>query len=246
MSNKEKYKELWELLPSDIKANLAFAHLVASGEPVNTQYFFGDYSLPILKWVIITLYTPKNTDIREVLYQFSGDYYDFVSSPVDENNKPQWYQLTSYRGDNGLKLKTWLQSHGYQYFSKKKIKTDKQSNSESELIEFVDYEALLGVEDGSDECSDKDLVYRKRLQRAWNELSERDKNILHILVVEKLHWKDAYDELNAYMKPREGRAVMEQWSDKRKQDALSLMKGRAIKHLIKRFNEQKRLTDEVR
>lgn len=239
MGKRKEYEQLWAQLPLKVEANLAFARLVASGEPINTRYFFGDYSFPILKWVIITLYTPKNKDIREVLYQFTGDYYDFVSGPLDDNNRPQWYQLTSYRGDNGLKLKTWLQSHGYQYFSKKKNKSDKQSSSESELIEFVDYEALLGLEDGYAECSDKDLYYRERLQRAWSTLSERDKNILHFLVIEKLHWEDAYDELNCYINPREGRVVMEQWSDKRKQDALSLMKARAIKHLVKRFNELK-------
>ncbi len=239
MGKREEYEQLWSQLPLKVEANLAFAGLVANGESINTKYFFGDYSFPILKWVIITLYAPKNKDIREVLYQFTGDYYDFVSGPLDDNNRPQWYQLTSYRGDNGLKLKTWLQSHGYQYFSKKKIKSDKQSSSESELIEFVDYEALLGLEDGNAECSDKDLSYRERLQRSWSTLSERDKNILHFLVIEKLHWEDAYDELNCYINPREGRAVMEQWSDKRKQDALSLMKARAIKHLVKRFNELK-------
>lgn len=239
MVKREEYKQLWVRLPSDVEANLTFARLVIIGEPLNTEYFFGEYSFPILKWIIITLYAPKNKDFREVLYQFTGDYYDFVSGPYDDNNKPQWYQLTSYRGDNGLKLKTWLRSHGYQYFSKKKIKSDKQSSSESELIEFVDYEALLGLENGTAEYSDKDLLYRERLQRAWSTLSERDKNILHFLVIEKLHWEDAYDELNCYINPHKGRGVMEKWSDKRKQDALSLMKARAIKHLVKRFNDLK-------
>lgn len=239
MGKREEYEQLWTQLPLKIEANLAFARLVANGEPINTNYFFGDYSFPILKWVIITLYVPKNKDIRAVLYQFTGDYYDFVSGPYDDNNKPQWYQLTSYRGYNGLKLKTWLQSHCYQYFSKKKIKSDKQSSFESELIEFVDYETLLGLENGNTECSDKDLFYRERLQRAWSTLSERDKNVLHFLVIEKFHWEDAYNELNCYINPRGSRNVMENWSDKRKQDAMALMKARAIKHLVKRFNELK-------
>lgn len=239
MDKRKDYEQLWTLLPTNIEANLAFAGLVANGEPINTKYFFGDYSFPILKWIIITLYSQKNKDIREVLYQFTSDYYDFVSEPYDDNNKPQWYQLTSYRGDNGLKLKTWLQAHGYQYFSKLKKKSDKQSSSERNLIEFVDYEALLGLEDGNSEFSDKDLFYRERLQRAWNSLSERDKDVLHFLVIEKLNWADAYDELNCYITPRGGREVMATWSDKRKQDALSLMKARSIKHLIKRFNKIK-------
>lgn len=97
MGKREEYEQLWSQLPLKVEANLAFAGLVANGESINTKYFFGDYSFPILKWVIITLYAPKNKDIREVLYQFTGDYYDFVSGPLDDNNRPQWYQLTSYR-----------------------------------------------------------------------------------------------------------------------------------------------------
>lgn len=233
-----KYQNLWKKLPTDVEANLAFARFVIDGEFIHTKYFFGDYSLPIIKWIILTLYTPKNnSDVRELLYQFTGDYYEFVAGPFnDYNRKPQWYQLVSYRGENGLKLKSWLQSNGYQYFSKRKAKSEKIAFSEKEMIEFVDYEALIHLEDGNIELSDTDVLYRERLKRAWNDLPERDQCILQLLVIEKNHWEDAYDELKHFINPRGGKEVMETWSDKRKQDALSLLKARAIEHLIKRFN----------
>lgn len=59
MGKRKEYEQLWAQLPLKVEANLAFTRLVVSGEPINTKYFFGDYSFPILKWVIITLYTPR-------------------------------------------------------------------------------------------------------------------------------------------------------------------------------------------
>lgn len=237
--NIQKYVDLWQLLDSSIDANLRFAELVINQEPNNTRFFFGDYSYDIIKWIAITIYSVNAKEADKVIYQLYGDYFDFVSNPIDDLKKPQWYQLKSYKGINDMKLKSWLMKNAHQFFARKKQKEDKKNISEGELLDIVDYEALLGLGDSQESLTDNECIYRDRLSKAWAALSEKDKNILHYLVIEKLYWEDAFDELNEYINPRNGRQVMRGWSDKRKQDALAMMKAQAVKHLIKKFNSFK-------
>ena len=70
-------------------------------------------------------------------------------------------------------------------------------------------------------------------------MSDKDRNVLTHLILEKMYWEDAFEELKEFINPREGKQVMESWSDKRKQDALAMMKIRAVQHLTKQFNQLK-------
>lgn len=239
MRDREQYTQLWQELDSSVNANLQFAQLVIRQEPYNTKYFFGDYSYEIIKWIGISIFSIKANEVENFIYRIYGDYFEFVTNPIDDFNQPQWYQLKSYKGLNDMKLKSWLMKNSHQFFARKKKNEDKRISNEGELIEFVDYESLLGLGDSQECLSDEDCIYRERLSKAWSSLSEKDKNILHYLILEKLNWQDAFDELNEYIKPRGGRQVMETWTDKRKQDALAMMKVRAVKHLTKRFNQVK-------
>lgn len=231
------YKSLWDRLSTDISANLEFAELVVKEEPANSRFFWEIYSIPILKWIAITVYSGK--PIEDVVHLIMAQYYLFVSSPFIDN-RPHYSQLTTYKGLNDLKLESWLKRNGKQYFVKQVKKETAIINDETELIEFIDYETLLSLENEDTCLSDEEQLNRDSLIAAWDLLSEKDKDVLHILVIQKLYWVDAYEELNQYIFPKEGRQVMESWDNKTKQNALARMKARAIEHLIVRFNNVKR------
>lgn len=237
MKGEEKYQDLWKKLNTSVEANLQFAQFVVKQEPNNIKYFFGNYSYEIIKWIAATIYNAKASEIDDIVCKIYGDYFEFVANPINDFDQPQWYQLKSYKGLNEMKLKSWLMKNSHQYFARKKKIEEKNAFIESEMIDFVDYEALLGLENSTECMSDKDCVYQERLKKAWIALSEKDQCVLTHLVLEKMYWEDAFDELKDFINPREGKQVMETWSDKRKQDALAMMKVRAIQHLTKRFNQ---------
>lgn len=232
-----EYQDLWKKLSNDISANIHFAKLVSEEDPINSHFFWSDYSKPILKWIAVSVYAGHK--LEDIIPLIMTQYYMFVSNPFIEN-KPQYYQLTSYKGLNDLKLDSWLKRNGKQYFVKEEKKKDKQNNDATDLLEFVDYEALLSLDSEEKELNDEELRNRESLKAAWNLLSDKDKDVLHLLVIQKIYWEDAYDELNLYISPKGGRQVMEDWSNKRKQDALANMKARAIEHLVMKFNKVKR------
>lgn len=239
MTEKEKYINIWNNLNSSVDANLQFAKLVITQEPNNTKYFFGDYSYEIIKWIAATIFNAKAKDLDNFIYKLYGDYFEFVANPINEFNLPQWYQLKSYKGLNNMKLKSWLMKNSHQFFARKKKNEERKAFAENEMIDFVDYEALLGLGKSTDNMSDKDCVYQECLKKAWAKLSDKDRNVLTHLILEKMYWEDAFEELKELINPREGKQVMESWSDKRKQDALAMMKIRAVQHLTKRFNQLK-------
>lgn len=237
-----EYKSLWGKLSTDIAANLRFAELVVHEEPKNSQYFWSEYSKPILRWIAVSVYCGHK--MENIIPEIMTQYYMFVSNPF-RNNKHHYYQLTSYKGLNDLKLESWLKRNCKQYFVKLEEKTEKENKNSSDLLEFVDYESLLLLRTNVNESEDVDILKRKCLKDSWNLLSEQDKDVIDLLVIQKLHWKDAYAELHHYINPKGGRQVMESWTNKRKSDALTHLKARAIEHLIKIYNEVKKTRNEI-
>lgn len=233
----ESYKKLWSKLPTDVAANIEFARLVMQGEYYNQVFFFGDYSEPILRYICIKLFCCRK--VEDMIITIKSEYYEFVAKPFDKNNRPQWYQLKHYEGRNGLKLKGWLSNNSFQYFSWQMKKNKNETNNESELLDFIDYEALLSKDCYESELSDEELSRNNRVRKAFETLSEKDQDVINSLVIDKMHWTDAYERLSVYMKPRKGREVMNTWKPKRKQDALAMLKARAIEHLQARYNEVK-------
>lgn len=231
--SKKEYEKLWQQLSTSVPANLTFASLVAKQEPINTRFFFSDYSLPILKWIAITVYS--DIPVEECIDKILWRYYMFVSSPY-ESNSPKFYQLTSYKGLNDMKLKTWLKRNGVQYFVKQRIRSDKKKKNLLSLLDFVDYETLLTLEGESKEITDEELLKKKRLKAAWSLLTDKDKDVLNLLVIQKCYWEDAYKILNVYINPKGGRCEMKNWNNKKKQDSLARLKARAIEHLIIKYN----------
>lgn len=225
------YRIFWKLLPVDVAANLKFAREVAGGDSIHQYYFFGEYSKPILSWIIVHAlyrqYTPNAE--REI----TGKYYEFVAGPF-KDYVPQWNQLRWYKGINNEKLLSWLKRNGCQWFRKDKIKEEKEWNNLSDLLEFKDYVALNDVEDDN-YLSDEQLAKEQKIQVAWGLLSDKDQDILTLMMIKEFHWCESWEALNKYINPRGGREVMLTWTPKRKQDALALLKERAIEHFVARY-----------
>lgn len=234
-NNINNYNQLWARLPLDVDANLQFAQLVMKEEVANTNYFFGDYSKPIIRGIVMAFYAGEN--IADVVPTIMGEYYLFVARPFKQGKK-QWYQLATYKGLNGKKLNGWLSEHSHQYFARLMEKEKIRNN----VIEFVDYETLLKVMSAKRDCAtDYDEECYDKLDKAWRVLSDKNKHILTVLVKNKTHWSDAWQELNQYINPKGGRETMTGWENKKKQDALALLKARALEHLV---IEYRKLTDK--
>lgn len=226
------YQTFWRKLPEDVEANLKFAHEVIAGDAMHQFYFFGEYSKPILSWIIVhALYKSYTPDTER---EITGKYYEFVAGPFKEN-KPEWCQLKWYKGINNEKLHSWLKRNGTQWFRKDKIKAEKEWGQLSELIEFKSYETLKDVEDAGS-ISDEQLIREQRLLAAWGMLNSKDQEVLKLTVVEGRHWSESWELLNKHINPRAGRDSMKSWTPKRKQDSVSLLKDRAIEHLSTRYN----------
>lgn len=229
----QSYRDFWALLPKDVQANLKFAKGIIEGDALHKFYFFGDYSKPILSWIIIHALDGFPTEFA--IMEISSQYYEFVAKPFEKDtHKPQWYQLATYKGINDQKLKTWLQTNGRQWFIKEKIKVEKEKKHSE--IESVPLTTLLGLDKAEDEITDEELAKRQKLKNAWALLSKKDKEVLTTLVLRKTHWTEAWEKLSQYIEPEDGQASMETWANKTKQDALARLKKRAKKHLLNRFN----------
>lgn len=234
----ESYRVFWDLLPQNIEANLKFAKAVINfKDPIHSMYFWGEYSEPILAYIImhaIKLPYASEEDMRE----YSGDYEDFVMGPFDKTTgELKWYQLNAYRGENGKKLKGWLQKNGYQYFVQKEQEKKRKRNREvgGEALNKLPLKTLLGDSSIPEGLSDEDLKVMNALRSAWKELSDKDKAVLTVTVLHKLDWTEEWARLNTYVEPNDGRESMKDWTNVQKQNSISRLKNRAKKHLLKKY-----------
>ena len=80
------------------------------------------------------------------------------------------------------------------------------------------------------------------MKQAFAMLKARDQKVLEYMVIDKMSGIDAYVLLESFVHPQAkdgltSAEVKAQWTLKQKQDVVSLMKGRALKHLLERYNE---------
>lgn len=237
----ESYREFWNLLPKNVDANLKFAKAVINcKDPIHSMYFWGDYSAPILAYIIIhAMKHPYASE--EDMREYSGDYEDFIMGPFDKNTgESKWYQLTTYRGENGKKLKGWLQNHGYQYFIQKEQEKGRRWKRETggESLSKLPLKILLCDPDIAEGLSDQELKLIAMLRKAWSKLSDKDKDVLNLTILNELDWTEEWNRLNVYINPKDGRESMKEWNNKKKQDSISRLKDRAVEHLRKKFYEE--------
>ena len=213
-------------------ANRELAGLVVNNEPRAVHYYLYNIGVPIMRHIETTI---THRDI-------TAEYYIFLSAPFDEERGMScWHKVALYKGRN-CRLDSYTSSITCRHFFKVAQEERKRKESENDLLEYVDYQSLLKCESAPDDAENRQI---KCMRRAYNMLSDRDQAVLRYLVIEKMSALDAYPLLSDYITPHPKGGmtsddVKASWTNKQRQDALSLLKGRALEHLQKRYNEIKK------
>ena len=237
-----------------VEEDLAFARLIVANHERAVNYFLGDYSVPILNYVATNILRLKsNSEYGKPYEGILSDYYLFIAAPFHggECGKAEWYKITLYKGD--ARLYTYVSTITIRYFIKHKAKVAKKEKNVLELLEFVDYESLLKYDKGEGGIDEDELSESLRvLHEAFLSLKERDQIVLRYLVMDNMHWAEAFEALRIYLNPKgpddqwenwsfeeKQKAIDEHWNAKQKQDAMAGLKKRAIAHIASKFNKLK-------
>lgn len=229
------YKNITAMLRSDtdMKLNIELASEVVANRPRAVHYYLTEIGEPIMRHI------ENNIVHRNV----TADYYLFLSKPFDSaTDRPQWHKVSLYKGLD-CRLATYTSCIACRHFCKVARQDKAREQRENPLVEYVDYEALLDCD-----CADaSDSEYVQLMRQAMAALSERDREVLRCLVVDNMPSLEAYPQLERFITPRakDGMSpdeVKARWTVKQRQDALALMKGRALKHLHERFEEIRKHT----
>ena len=216
---------------SSYSTNIELADKVCANEKFAVNFYLSDICMPITS-VIERKITHRN---------IVGEFYEFISAPYDKDTYvPEWHKISLYEGV-GCKLSTYTSCIASRHFCKVAKKERKIRQNETEMLDFVDYEALLKC-DMSEEMSDSPTL--KRMKKAFSLLSDRDKVTLRCTIIEKKSSLDSFPLIERYINPRpkdglSSQQIKDMWDDKRRQDAVSLIKGRALDHLEQLYNSIK-------
>ncbi len=224
------WKTISQQLKTDdsYKVNMELAAKIVENQPRSVHYYLTVIGNPIMQHIE-----------SHILHRnVTADYYLFLSSPFDnEKEVPLWHKVSLYKGIN-CRLDSYTSCITCRHFCKVAKQELVHNSKNNEMLEYVDYETLLGYDHTLDEESEQIQLMRQ----AFSTLSERDQEVLRCLVIQNMPSIDAYPQLEKFVTPRskDGMSpdeVKAQWSVKQRQDALALMKGRALIHLQKRLRE---------
>ena len=214
--------------------NLEFKRRIVSNDVDSVEYYLGDYSKDIVSYI----------EANIVHHSILTEYYFFLSDPLDSNREPTWHRVSLYDGRRGSSLYTYTSNISFRHFCRQAAKERKQANKHVELLDFLDYESLIQCDFANyDDENHEEMKNRARM--AYSRLSERDKQAINVLVIKKMHWSKAFDALCPYLNPKTygefdtREKVLASWSNKQKQDAMSLLKGRAIERLQRLYKSIK-------
>jgi len=231
MNNLSKlpWNTLCTLLDNDPEyyANKEFSRRVVDNQPPVVNYYLGEISKDLIRKINVVMG-------RNVF----AEYYIFLSDPFDEKTgKSNWHRVSLYDARD-CSLKSYTARIALRHFYKEARKEKRIRDIQRELIDYYDYESLLDCDQPEAEIDNLD---QKRMKRAFNLLSERDKKVLTCLVIDKMSGIDAYFHLEPFVHPRPANGMTSEeiksaWSLKQKQDVVSLMKGRALKRLLENYN----------
>ena len=208
-------------------ANRELAGMIVKNEAKAVHYYLTDIGMPIM----------KNIEFKIMHRDITAEYYIFLSSPFDKKiQKPLWHPVELYKGSNCL-LSSYTSSITCRHFYKIANKERLLAQKEDGLLEYVDYESLIMCESVTDEEDDIQLQY---VHKAYEMLSERYRLVLRYLVIEKMSALDAFPLLSSHIHPRAkdgltSEEVKQRWTNKQRQDALSLLKGYALERLQENF-----------
>lgn len=230
------YKKLTPLLAHDegYRLNLELASEIVANRPRAVHYYLTEIGEPIMRHI----------ENKIVHRNVTADYYLFLSSPFDaDTERPRWHKVELYKG-NECRLDSYTSCIACRHFSKVAKREMERASKNDKIVEYVDYEALLDCDRSSEEDGERVLLMRQ----AFALLPERDREVLRCLVIDNMPSLQAYPQLERFVKPRpkDGKTsdeVKASWNNKQRQDALALMKGRALKklhELLKQESSQKK------
>lgn len=233
-------KVLSRLLEGDENCvyNKEFQRRIISNDNSSVNYYVGDFSYDIIQYI------QSHITHSNIL----TEYYQFLSSPINETSKlPIWYNVSLYEGRNGGSLHTYTSNICIRYFCKL-VKTENERNNKlHSLQDDLHYETLISYgndDEHDDEHDDEYLIKIEKLSAALSQLNERDLKVLDELVIKKQNWQVAFNELKIYLNPKPINGltnkddIINSWTNKQKQDAMSLLKGRAILKLKNAYFKQ--------
>lgn len=230
--SKMSWKDLKEMLSNDpdYEANREVARRIVENYQAVVDYFLGSMSKGIVD------------SLNKMLGRNSfSEYYVFISHPINEDTKkPSWHKIDLYDARD-CNLISYSSRISHRHFSKIAKKEKMKANSEEELLDYRDYESLLMCDQPEE---DGENITHIRMKRAFGKLKERDQKVLQYLVIDKKAGLDAYPLLEEYIHPQPkngmtSEEIKKAWTSKQKQDAVSLMKGRALQYLLVKYNEEK-------
>lgn len=220
---------LFNLLDNDCECiyNLEFKRRIVSNDKVSVEYYVGDYSKDIVSYIESYIIH------RSIL----SEYYEFLCEPIDLNKIPKWHRVSLYEGRSGSSLYTYTSNISSRFFCRQALKERNNEENNVQLLDYFDYETLIKYD--IEDIEDDDVIKenKKRIREAFEKLCVRDRLVIKELVIKKNHWSKAFEVLSPYLNPRPHgiydtkEKIIESWSNKQKQDAISLMKGRAIEKL---------------
>lgn len=234
------FKSLVLLLANDENCvyNLEFMRRIVANSPPYVEYYLGDFSKEIVRYI----------QDRIVHRDILTDFYRFLSAPMGGDGRPTWHKVSLYKGRNRCTLWTYTSDITVRHFVKVAKQERKRAPKESPLLDYVDYQTLLEYDQDSEEDSNEKAKMKKRIRAAFRSLEERDRQVITSLVINKgeknRHWSISFKELEGYIhpKPVDGKSsdeVKASWTNKQKQDAMSLLKGRALSNLLEAYYHQK-------
>ena len=198
---------------------------------VARNFFLADYSRPMLSCIAADLYHCGYENIY-------GEYYEFISKENPETRVP-FYKLTLFKGKNDSNLKSYTSVITTRYFINKK-KGDDRKKSKSRLVSIDEVQRHNNNVFGNvidnpwfslliDNEFKTDNTLERRVNDAFSKLPKREQLAINLMVKDNASGLEAFEDIKFYLKPR--KQSISKWNNKQKQDAMALLKGRALDHL---------------
>lgn len=237
-----------------VETDREFACRILANDAEAVSFFLGEYSKPMLGYIAIDILHLKDvSDYGSAGDCILGEYYEFIAEPfpAECGCEPRWHKIALYEGRNGKRLHAYVGYITRNHFIR--IKNKYAKKTEGSLLEFVDYATLLMCRGCDTEEDAHGQGAYDRLREAFGSLSEKDREVLQCLVLEKMHWTEAFEILRTHLDPlgpdkawdgwsfeQKQRAIDACWTPKNRQDAMAGLKQRAIEHLARRYENLKK------
>jgi len=213
------------------EADLELARRVTCNKTSSVNYYIGEFSDGIVSYIKKAIYHGKDP---------RSDMYLVLSAPIKNSGVPGWHRVSLYQAYKGCSLQTYTRNISIRELIKIE-KKEQSNNNATEFLDYMDYESLLRLEIATEEEYDVDESKMRKVRQAYSMLKERDKLAIQLLVIEKHTALDVFDQLAVFMHPKTAvgqsrEEVIKKWNDKQKQDAVALIKGRAISKLVRFYS----------